>query len=94
MTKFGFKKKGMKKETVYNCYVLTVDRKLLGIVDIKELLIAERDELVKDIMDVNVVKADTLEVVAKIENINEDNENFTVSEIFLNEDKVVLLFLV
>lgn len=55
------KKKGMKKETVYNCYVLTVDRKLLGIVDIKELLIAERDELVKDIMDVNVVKADTLE---------------------------------
>lgn len=55
------KKKGMKKETVYNCYVLTVDRKLLGIIDIKELLIAERDELVKDIMDVNVVKADTLE---------------------------------
>lgn len=41
--------------------------------------------------NVYIVKADTLEVVAKIENINEDNENFTVSEIFLNEDKVVLL---
>ena len=55
------KNKGMKKETVYNCYVLTVDRKLLGVIDIKDLLIADRDELVKDIMDENVVKADTLE---------------------------------
>ena len=51
------KNKGMKKETVYNCYVLTVDRKLLGIIDIKDLLIADRDELVKDIMDENVIKA-------------------------------------
>ena len=55
------KNKGMKKETVYNCYVLTVDRKLLGVIDIKDLLIADRDELVKDIMDENVVKANTLE---------------------------------
>lgn len=55
------KKKGLKKETVYNCYVLTVDRKLLGVIDIKELLIADREELVKDIMDTNVVKANTLE---------------------------------
>ena len=54
------KNKGMKKETVYNCYVLTVDRKLLGVIDIKDLLIADRDELVKDIMDENVLKADTL----------------------------------
>ena len=55
------KNKGMKKETVYNCYVLTIDRKLLGVIDIKDLLIADRDELVKDIMDENVIKADTLE---------------------------------
>lgn len=55
------KNKGMKKETVYNCYVLTVDRKLMGIIDIKDLLIADRDELVKDIMDENVIKAYTLE---------------------------------
>lgn len=55
------KNKGMKKETVYNCYVVTIDRKLLGIIDIKDLLIADRDELVKDIMDENVIKANTLE---------------------------------
>lgn len=55
------KAKGLKKETVYNCYVTTIDRKLLGVIDIKELLVAERDESVKDIMDVNVIKAYTLD---------------------------------
>ena len=45
------KRKALKKETVYNCYVLTIDRKLLGVVDIKDLLIAERDQLIKDIME-------------------------------------------
>ena len=55
------KNKGLKKETVYNCYVLSIDRKLLGVIDIKALLIADREVLVKDIMDINVIKAYTLE---------------------------------
>ncbi len=55
------KNKGLKKETVYNCYVLSIDRKLLGVIDIKALLIADRNMLVQDIMDTNVIKAYTLE---------------------------------
>ncbi len=55
------KKKALKSETVYNCYVLTTDRKLLGVVDIKSLLVADRDKLVKDIMETNVIKAETLD---------------------------------
>lgn len=55
------KKIGIKKETVYNCYVLSIDRKLLGVVDIKELLIAERTEKVKDIMNTNIIQVTTLE---------------------------------
>ena len=55
------KTKGAQKETVYNCYVLTIDRKLLGVLDIKNLLIADPDELIKDIMDTNVIKVNTLE---------------------------------
>ncbi len=59
---FAFiKNKALKKETVYNCYVLTIDRKLLGIIDIKDLLIADREKLIKDIMDTNVIKVNTLE---------------------------------
>ena len=55
------KERGLQKETVYTSYVLSIDRKLLGVVDIKKLLIADRDELVKDIMETNFIKVHTLE---------------------------------
>ena len=55
------KESGIQKETVYNCYILSDDRILLGIIDIKDLLIAERDTLLKDIMDTNLIKVTTLE---------------------------------
>ena len=55
------KKSGIQKETVYNCYVLSKDRKLIGVIDIKDLLIAEKTTLIKDIMDTNIIKAYTLE---------------------------------
>ena len=55
------KKIGLQKETVYNCYVLSVDRKIKGVIDIKELLIAERESKLKDIMDTNVLTVSTLE---------------------------------
>ena len=55
------KNRGLQKETVYTSYVLTKDRKLLGVIDIKRLLVADRKELVKDIMDTNFIKVHTLE---------------------------------
>ncbi len=58
---YYIKQKELKKETVYNCYVVTNERKLVGVVDIKELLVADRDKLIKDIMDTSVLKTNTLE---------------------------------
>ncbi len=55
------KKIGLKKETVYNCFVLDVNRKLLGVIDLKDLLVAERDEKITDLMDENVVTVTTLD---------------------------------
>jgi len=55
------KERGLQKETVYTSYVLTKDRKLLGVIDIKKLLVADRKEYVKDIMDTNFIKVHTLE---------------------------------
>lgn len=55
------RKIGLQKETVYNCYVLSADRKLKGIIDLKDLLIAEKDEKLKNIMNVNVITTNTLE---------------------------------
>ena len=63
------KKIGLKKETIYHCYVIDTKRKLKGIVDIKDLLVSERTELIKDIMDTNVITATTFtdkEEVAKM----------------------------
>ncbi len=53
------KKIGIKKETVYNCYVLDINRKLIGVIDIKDLLIADRKENITSLIDTNVVTAST-----------------------------------
>jgi len=50
---------GVDKETIYTCYV-TSYRKLIGILTVKDLLLAQdEDTLVKDIMDQNVIFANT-----------------------------------
>jgi len=55
------KKIGLDKETIYTCYVLDIKREIIGIVTVKDLLLAERDVLIKDIMDTNVITVNTLE---------------------------------
>ena len=46
------------KETVYSCYV-TDNRRLLGVVSVKNLLLADEDTVVADIMDTNVIHVHT-----------------------------------
>ena len=54
------RRQGVDKETIYTCYV-TAGRKLLGIVTVKDLLLAEDDDtLVKDIMLTNYISVTTL----------------------------------
>ena len=55
------RKIGLDKETVYTCYVLDIKRVIIGSVDIKELLLADRDALIKDIMETTVITVNTLE---------------------------------
>ena len=55
------KKIGLKKETVYNCYILDKNRKLLGVIDIKNLLVAERNQKLTELMDTNVITVNTLD---------------------------------
>ncbi len=45
---------GVEKETVYTCYVTDSRRKLLGIVTVKDLLLAQKDEVIRNIMETNV----------------------------------------
>ena len=53
------RRQGVDKETIYTCYV-TEGRKLVGLVTVKDLLLAESDEiLVKDIMLTNLISVTT-----------------------------------
>jgi len=55
------RRQGIDKETIYTCYVTDRRKKLLGVVTVKDLLLADDDSLIEDIMDENVIAVDTLE---------------------------------
>ncbi len=46
---------GVDKETIYTCYVTEYNRKLLGLVTAKDLLLSEEDALISDIMETNMI---------------------------------------
>lgn len=52
---------GVDKETIYICYVTDENRKLLGIVTVKDLLLSEKSEKIFEIMDTNIISTTTLE---------------------------------
>ncbi|MDE7365949.1 MAG: magnesium transporter [Lachnospiraceae bacterium] len=54
------RKVGPNKETIYTCYV-TEARKLIGIVSVKDLLTAQDDIRISDIMETNLIFVDTSE---------------------------------
>ena len=59
---------GIDKETVYTCYVIDEQRKLVGQVSLRKLIIAPESTYIRDIMDTNIVSATTTddqEVVAE-----------------------------
>ncbi len=50
------RRQGVDKETIYTCYVTAKDRTLLGIVTVKDLLLAEDDEMkIEDLMITNMI---------------------------------------
>ena len=82
------RKIGLEKETIYYCYVLTSKRSLVGIVDLKRLVIRDKKEKLKDFMETNVIKVNTLddkEDVAK----TLSKYNFLALPVVDNEDKLV-----
>ena len=59
---------GIDKETIYTCYVTSPNRRLLGYVTAKQLLLADEEMIISEIMDTNIIFAHThedKEVVAK-----------------------------
>ena len=55
------RKIGVDTETIYTCYVIDQSRHLLGIVSVKDLLLNPKDKLIEEIMDENIIFANTLD---------------------------------
>ncbi|MEG0896846.1 MAG: magnesium transporter [Ruthenibacterium sp.] len=53
------RKTGVDKETIYTCYVTDRNRKLLGLVSVKDLLLAQYDDSVGEIMESNFISVTT-----------------------------------
>ena len=53
------RKIGEDRETIYVCYVTSAKRRLEGVVTVKDLLLADDETIIEDIMDTNVIFAKT-----------------------------------
>ena len=52
---------GIDKETIYTCYVSDESSKLIGIVTIKSLLLADDEDIIEEMMETNVISVNTLD---------------------------------
>lgn len=59
---------GVDKETIYTCYVTNHDRKLEGLVTVRELLLSPKTAIIGEIMQTHVIAASTLDDKEKVAN--------------------------
>ena len=57
----SIRKNGVDKETIYTCYVTDNNRKLIGMISMRTLILAEDDDVLETIMESNVISVNTLE---------------------------------
>jgi magnesium transporter len=53
------RKTGVDKETIYTCYVIDTNRKLLGTVSARALMLSDREQQITEIMNTNFIFAHT-----------------------------------
>lgn len=59
---------GIDKETIYTCYITEDNRKLIGIVTVKSLLLADEALTMEDIMETNIISVSTTEDKEEVAN--------------------------
>ncbi len=79
---------GVDKETIYTCYVTDNNNKLIGISTVKDLLLADDDDPVKDLMEENVISVNTLDDQEQVAQMF-SNYNFLALPVVDNENRLV-----
>ena len=55
------RRSGIRKETINTCYVSSKDKKLIGEITIRDLILADSDEKMEEIMEDNLISVTTME---------------------------------
>lgn len=79
---------GVDKETIYTCYVTDENIKLIGITTVKDLLLADDNDIVKDLMEENVIAVTTLDDQEQVAQMF-SNYNFLALPVVDNENRMV-----
>ena len=79
---------GVDKETIYTCYVNDENNKLIGITTVKDLLLAADDDVVRDMMEENVISVHTLDDQEEVAQMF-SNYDFLALPVVDNEKRIV-----
>ena len=82
------KKIGVDSETVYNCYVLSTTRKIVGVITLEKLLLSDLDEKISEIMDKSIIKINTLEDQENVANMFDKYDEYALPVVD-KEDRLV-----
>lgn len=82
------RKTGVDKETIYTCYVTEPSNKLLGLVSVKDLLLAKYEDTVENIMTTNIISCHTLDDQEEVVQMFK-RYSFTALPVVDNEDRLV-----
>ena len=79
---------GIDSETVYNCYVLNKNRVLLGIVNIKGIILAKPGTIIKDLMAKHIISVNTMEDQEQVTKVF-DKYDYYALPVVDNENRLV-----
>ncbi|MBR6252678.1 MAG: magnesium transporter [Clostridia bacterium] len=82
------KKIGVDSETVYNCYVLSATRKIVGVITLEKLLLSNLDTKISDIMDQSIIKISTTEDQENVANMFDKYDEYALPVVD-KEDRLV-----
>ncbi len=82
------RKIGLNSKDIYVNYVTDADRKLIGVITVKEMLLADESQLVSELMDTNVISVETTENKEEVALIL-DKYDFLTLPVVDNENRLV-----
>ncbi|MFA5337599.1 MAG: magnesium transporter, partial [Candidatus Omnitrophota bacterium] len=82
------RKFGLKKETIYYCYVLDLEGKLKGIASLKNIILAHPETLIRDIMFQNAISVNVYEDKEKVTHIFKEHDLLAIPVV--NNDNKLL----